>query len=392
MDSGVDDAGARLCAANVPYGLAKIHAAQEQLGFPPDATFVASPDATITRNNARWRQGFGYGGAYEWTGDFHVLDLKINACGMMVGALPSMPPIEQVRERLHELERVGLTLDGVALDNDLTESNHFVDVFHVNEERSVETPPGDQKHYFIMHSSGHEHRPATARGVGLYWDESEALCALARIVETPWGILRVLEGDRAAAWYEFYERVQSFNYRRREALARFLFGELDPVINATHQGLVRGLNRANIGCYTFDTPGDPSSAAPVFPLTLSPTLPAFLVRAQPNISPAVVERLGWTERIERHGLAERIADTNLLPHGGGYDYPQLRGVARVIERGPDARTFELSPADPAAPTETITTPRALPYGYRGMEVKQRMEQLALGRAVVQLDLDYVLTA
>jgi hypothetical protein len=81
-----------------------------------------------------------------------------------------------------------------------------------------------------------------------------------------------------------------------------------------------------------------------------------------------------------------------LPHGGGYNYPHLRGVARVIEEGPDARRFELAPADPAAPAVVIETPRELRYTYRGMEVKERMEALDLGRAVLALDLRYIVTA
>src|SRR5262245_50822131 len=102
--AGVDDSGARLCEANVPYGLAKIHHAQEVLGLPPDATFVGSPDCTITRNERRWSQGFGYGGVYQWSGELAVLDIKTNACGMLAGALEHLPPLEDVRARLLQLE------------------------------------------------------------------------------------------------------------------------------------------------------------------------------------------------------------------------------------------------------------------------------------------------
>jgi hypothetical protein len=394
--AGVGDVGMQLCEANVPYGLAKIHEAQAQLGLAPDATFVGAPDATVTRNHARWRQGFGYGGIYQWSGDFAVLDIKPNACGMIVGALPRLPALEEVRERLHALSREGLTLDGVPLDNDLTESNHFIDVLEVSERLHGDDEPLPEaveraRYFYIMHSSGHEHRGVTARGPGLYWDESQALLALARTIETPWGTLRVLEGEAAHAWYAFYQRVQDFNHRRRAALGQFLFGETEALINATHQGLVRGVNQANIGCYTFEA-GPGADAGPLFPLTLSPTLPAFLVRGRPSVREERWDELGWSDRIERHGLAARVRDANLLPHGGGYNYPHLRGVARVIEDGPDARRFELTPADPAAQPMVVETPRELRYTYRGMEVKERMEALDLGRAVLALDLRYIVTA
>jgi len=387
--AGTDDVGARLCEANVPYGLAKIHHVQDSLGLPADASFVGSPDCTITRNERRWKQGFGYGGVYEWTGDFAVLDIKTNACGMLVGALPDLPALEAVRARYHDLEREGLHLDGVALDNDLTESNHFVDVLSARDEGSSEPAPGGAKHFFIMHSSGHEHRDASGRGPGLYFDQSEELAAMARVFDTPWGSIRILEGAAARDWYAFYRNVQDFNHRRREALASYLFGDFEVVVNATHQGLVRGLNKANVGCYHYDL--EAGGELPIYPLTLSPTLPCYLVRGKPNITEEVAERLGWSERMARHGLTDRLRDTNLLPHGGGYKYPQFSGVARVIERGPDDRLFELASADGAEPT-LIEAPRALPYEYRGMEVKGLMEELDLGEAVVELDLEYILTA
>lgn len=409
--AGVGDASMALCEANVPFGLAKIHWAQEELGVEPDATFVGSPDATVTRNDNRWSQGFGYGGVYSWSGDFTVLDIKPNACGMIVGTLPDLPAIEDLRQRLVTLDGGGAVhLDGVAIESDLTEANHFVDVFEVR--RRDEAASGDRnearenqkvadglldgaRYVYIMHSSGHEHRGPTRRGPGLYWDQSEELRALARKMDTPWGSLHILEKERAAEWYRFYTEVQDFNHRRREAIADFLFAEHRSVINATHQGLVRGFDRANVGCYTFeDASGDGSGGDDhaIFPLTLSPTLPAFLVRGKPNMSEATIDQLGWRQRIERHGLAERVAGTNLLPHGGGYAYPHLRGVARVIEHGPDDRRFELLPADAAATAEVIETPRSLTYAYRGLEVKERLEELGLGEVVVELDLQYVLTA
>jgi len=54
------------------------------------------------------------------------------------------------------------------------------------------------------------------------------------------------------------------------------------------------------------------------------------------------------------------------------------------------RLFELAPADPTAPVELVRTPRQLKYAYRGLEVKERMEELGFGTAVVKLDLDYVI--
>lgn len=386
--AGVGDAGMALCEAVVPYGIAKIQWAQEQLGHPPDAMFVGAPDATVTRNKARWRQGFGYGGMYSWSGDFAVLDIKSNACGMLVGAIDEAPAAEELRAIAARIEREGLDLDGVKLDYDLEESNHFVDVFEVAPGDGREPPPFGSRHFFIMHSSGHEHRGPSSLGPGLYWDESEELRRAARKLETPWGSLSVLAGADAREWYDAYRRVQDFNHRRREAFARALFGDFRVVCNETHQGLVRGVNRANVGCYTY-APEETAAGLTegLFPLTLSATLPAYLVRGRPNFDDATIERSGWGERAARHGLVERLRQTNLLPHGGGYTYPELVGVTRVVEEPGGARRFELQLTSGA---RVIEDPRELPYTYRGLEVRQRLEELNLGALVVELRPLYVL--
>ncbi len=387
--AGVDDSGARLCEANLPYGIAKIHYVQKALGYPQDASFVGSPDCTITRNTRRWQQGFGYGGVYQWTGEFAVLDIKTNACGMIVGSTQSFPEHEHVLERLRLLERDGLTLDGVQIDNDLTESNHFVDVLEVSDEGRKEEAPGGANYFFIMHSSGHEHRASTALGPGLYYDESQDLMAMARQIDTPWGRLSILEKDRADEWYQFYKKAEDFVFRRRELLAKHLFGDVNVTVNATHQGLVRGYNQANMGCYHYSME-EGQEDGPLFPLTLSPELPCYLVRGKRNLSEAAMTKLGWHDRLSAHGLTERIADTNFLPHGGGYRYEQFREVASVTEDESGMRVFELESTDASVENQRINTPRDLPYAYRGMEVKDRMTELGLGDPVIKLDLRYVL--
>ena len=96
FSTGLDDSGARLGLANMKYGLAKVHLAQEALGLAPDATFITAPDLTVTRNHHRWRSGFGYGGRLTW-GDGQqeliILDLKPNCCGMLVGGLDDLPAL-----------------------------------------------------------------------------------------------------------------------------------------------------------------------------------------------------------------------------------------------------------------------------------------------------------
>ena len=377
--AGIGDVGEQLCAANMPYGIAKIHWAQEELGHPPDATFVGAPDATVTRNKTRWNQGFGYGGRIKWTGDFAVLDIKSNGCGMLVGALPDVPEQAEIAERARRILSDGIELEGIAVEYDLNEGNHFLDVVRTREGDGGEAPA-----YFVMHSSGHEHRVSSPFGVGIYFDQSEELRKRARVLETPWGTLHVLTGDDAEWWFSIYMRVQEWNHRRREAIANALFDAWEPVCNATHQGL-SAVNAAHLGCYVFDDADIEAGAR--FPLTISADLPVYLVRPRPNITAEVADEVGFLERARRHGVEDRVLGANLLPHGGGYRYPHIARVRGVIDDGPDRRRFELERVDGG--TEVITDPRSQAFGYRGLEILDRLSSMELGELVVTTDVQYV---
>ncbi|MHA2131642.1 MAG: hypothetical protein ACW99L_16875, partial [Promethearchaeota archaeon] len=66
FSTGLNDGASKLCRANMKYGLAQLHLIQEKYGFEPKATFVTSPDETISRNKYRWNSGLGYGGRLSW--------------------------------------------------------------------------------------------------------------------------------------------------------------------------------------------------------------------------------------------------------------------------------------------------------------------------------------
>jgi len=381
--AGVGDIGEKLCAANMPYGIAKIQWAQRELGHPPDATFVAAPDATVTRNVRRWQQGFGYGGRIQWTGDFGVLDIKSNGCGMLVGALPSVPEQAEIAERARKLVEEGLEVEGVPIEYDLDEGNHFLDV--VETTRSLDEGTSTAPAYFVMHSSGHEHRRSSPFGSGIYYDQCEPLAARARILETPWGTLHVLDRDDAKWFFDVYMSVQHWNHRRREAIADVLFPGYQLVTNATHQGMT-AINAAHLGCYVFDDAD--LEAGTLFPLTLSAQHPVYLVRPRPNITEQVAADAQLLDRARKHGVLDRIVGANMLPHGGGYLYPQFRGVAAVRTVGPDDRRFEMLRAD--GTTELMKDPRPQAFGYRGSEIVARMMALELGDPAVETEIQYVL--
>lgn len=380
--SGVGDVGEQLCGANMPFGIAKIQHVQRELGLPMDASFIGASDATVTRNVGRWAQGFGYGGRVQWTGDFSVLDIKSNHCGMIAVELHDPPPPAEIEARAKKLAAEPLVLDGVEVEFDLTEGNHFLDICEVRERYSDDAPKADK--LAIIHSSGHETRERSPKGPGIYWDASEELRKLMETRDTPWGPLHVLTGDKAKEFYAVYSWCQEFSLRRREALARALLGPLDVIVNRTHQGQV-AMNDAILGCYYFDD-ADLASGQ-LFPLTLGPDLPAYLVKPTPNFDAAALDETGFRPRAERFGLVERLSKANLLPHGGGYSFAQYEQVRGVVEIG-DVRSFEV--VKPDGTVDRISDVRSTAYGYRGDEVRARMLALRLGTPVVKTEITYIL--
>ena len=381
FSTGLDDSGARLGLANMKYGLAKIHLAQEALGLAPDATFVAAPDLTVTRNRSRWRSGFGYGGRLIW-GDgqqeWIPLDLKPNFCGMLAGGLNRLPARDALLQQVQKLQAEELCIDGMPLKWDFGESNHFINVFRVTPLDGSPLLP----YAFVIHGSGSELRGETVWGDGLYWDRSERLQRKAELLKTPFGPLRLLTGQAARDYYAFCQRADAFARKRRLLVARRLFDDVTLYNNEAHQGLV-SMNDMVLGSYLVSEEGDA-----VFPLTLRADLPAYLVRGRPSLSDAVIEQLGLGERARRLGLHDRLRSANIIPHGGGYTFPHLGDLLSVIEMG-QKRYFELSLGTDES-RQIISDVRDLPYAYRGMEMVDRVVELGLGELVARLAPIYVL--
>jgi hypothetical protein len=385
---GIDDAASSLCIANMQFGLAKIHYAQEQLGLSHRAVFIGTPDMTITRNTGRWKSGFGYGGKIVW-GDadteFVVLDVKPNTCGMLVGGLDARPDLAALTHRLHALNDAKLELDGIPLTWDLAEGNHFVDVFEV----STQEPGLDlQPFAFVVHAAGAELRKASAHGPGLYWDASNGkresaangVPAGPEAISTPWGVLNVMTGGRARAYLEFYNRAEDFAARRRALAATELFGEYTEIANVNHQGL-RGMNQILLGCQ--------DSVAPhLCPVMLRADLPAYLMRGLPNVTDARIDAFGWRERAARLGVLDIILQANIIPHGAGYLVPSVGRVQAVREVG-EQRYFELSSQDGGGVT-IISEPKNITQQYRGLEVVERTLACELGTVAAKLTPLFVL--
>ncbi len=363
--SGVGDLGETLSRTNMAYGIAKIRWVQEQLGMVPDASFVSAPDATITRNIDRWRSGFGYGGRLRHRGDFVVLDIKSNACGLFLGRFTELPEPEAMLARIRDLSAGESFVQQTATSWDFGLSNHFVHVMRF--EKPIEGSP----YGVLCHGSGPELRSPGPWGPGLYVNRSPRLAELSRTEETPWGPLRIIAGREAVAEYwQGYLAAERHSHERRRKMAEALFPDLVEVSNLTHQGALAP-NDYLIG-------GVAEVGDAVVPLALRAELPVYLLSARPSFSNAAQELLGFGERAARMGLSDVVSNANVLPHGGGYSLPGYKAVDRVLEFDHGKRIYVMEVAQGTSARAYHDNFRHVPFDYRGEEVLRRVEELDMG--------------
>jgi hypothetical protein len=367
----VDDAAALLCRENVAFGLAKLHWLQELLGWDPDATYISTPDSTVTRNIDRWTSGFGYGGAFEWSGRLMPLELKPNCCGMLAAGLQEIPDLEETNRLVARLAESTLPVDGVAAHWDMHRGNHFINLYRVSDPKVTQGFP----FLVVMHSSGSEFRGPNPRGPGLYMnDEGTGLAAMAERLDSPFGPVAFLQGDASDEYVAYVAMVDVFAKARREAYVRSIFGENVRVLfNETHQGL-DGAGRMLLGCYSTR-----SIQSPWVPVTLRPELPAYLVAPGKVYGEEAMDEALRT-RAKDQGCLDRLRKADLLPHGGGYAFPEQEGQPiEVVDDGP-RRHFRFGSGP------LFEHVRDLPFAYRADEVVHRLESLGAGRVVAKLEM------
>ena len=381
FSTGLNDVGASLCKANMVYGIAKLHYMQEQLGMEPDATFVSGPDETISRNAVRWKNGFGYGGKISW-GDrktkITVLDVRPNACGMLVGGLEEIPKPNELIERVNDLAKKEAYIDDIHVQWDIGKSNHFIDVYRVIKIADIDIPD----YAFIVHSGAPEVKGENARGFGLYYENSPILRDMSEVIDTPFGNIKVITDNNATEYLNFFKFCDSFSKKKRELVAAELFGTYKKVSNILHQGLIN-YNEILLGTNNTESSGDT-----LFPIALRADLPAYLFRGLENLTEEMIEILGFSKRAERLGVLSRLQNANLLPHGGGYAFKDMLSVKKVLEFG-ETRYFVVDMCN-ARGEKIFEELRNLQYTYRGREVIVRTLELGLGESVAELVPEYIL--
>lgn len=381
--TGVNDNGMKLCAANMVYGIAKIHFLQEKLGLKADATFISTPDATITRNAERWNNGFGYGGKIEWgdgTLELMILDLLPNACGMLVGGLEELPQIETLIDKVSTIsvKSSDIKVNGIKVVWDFGKGNHFIDVFKVRDIMGMEN---FLPYMFIIHGAGDELRNDNPKGYGLYYYRSKRLENIAEKIDTPFGKIRFLTGKEASDYYEQYKFVDDFSKSRRIEFAKRLFGDFKIISNETHQGLA-DINTMLLGCHLI------KDNKILLPIALRGDLPAYLVYGKPSFTKEQIDNLGFEKRAKKLDLTKRLRNANVVPHGGGYHFPDILSVLKVIEN--NGQRYFLMDLINDRGKKVIKDFREIPYDYRGRMVVLRTLELDLAKIIAKLIPLYVL--
>ncbi|HII72336.1 TPA: hypothetical protein HA265_06290, partial [Candidatus Woesearchaeota archaeon] len=350
------------------YGLAKMHFVQEKYGYEPDATFVTTPDETISRNAVRWESGFSYGGKLSWGSGhdkFMILDVKPNACGMLVGGLDYLPKPKDILKRVYELEHKADFIHDIKVEWDFYKGNHFIDVFRTEtDDKRLRLP----KYAVILHAGCPEFKGPNIHGPGLYWNESPYLMKVSSKVDTPLGHVHILAGHDAVEFMKFYELADDFAHKRRALAFKHLFRGGKVIINETHQGLVNH-NEAVLGCNVTD-------GTSLVPISIRADIPSYIFKGNKNFTRHQIELLGWERRAEELGVMHKVKNANIIPHGGGYTFPDSLSVDKVFTIK-NKRYFQIDMVDSIG-KKIVSNMQELQFAYRGREVIQRTLDLDMG--------------
>ncbi|KKM89487.1 hypothetical protein LCGC14_1248150 [marine sediment metagenome] len=204
FSTGLNDGASKLCKANMKYGLSQFHLIQEKYGFEPKASFISSPDETISRNKFRWNSGLGYGGKLNW-GDGNekliFLNMKPNCCGILVGGLEELPDPYNLIKNIDKAKSKELYHNDILLNWDYGISNHFINCFETKNLSDINIPP----YIFLIHGSAPEFRDDNY-GLGLYVDKSFTLKELAIEESSKFGKQYILLGSDAKEYLNFNKK------------------------------------------------------------------------------------------------------------------------------------------------------------------------------------------
>ncbi|MFX1380471.1 MAG: hypothetical protein ACFFA4_15405 [Promethearchaeota archaeon] len=382
FSTGLNDGTSKLCKANMKYGLAMFHIIQEKYGFEPIATFISSPDETISRNKFRWNSGLGYGGKLNWgngNDKLIFLNIKPNCCGILVGGLEELPDPYNLIKKIDAVKSEELYYNKVRIDWDYGISNHFINCFETKNLSDLNLPP----YVFLIHGSAPEFRDDRDDNFGLYIDKSKKLKDVAIEEKTKFGPQYILMDSEAKEYLELNKRALEFSNSKREVIANNLFDYGYSIIcNQPHQFL-KDYNNMYLGSNCTDINCD-LIKSDIYPTTLRADIAAYLFKGKKNLSERTLKNQNLLEKGEKLEVLDLLLNANILPHGGGYTFPDTEDVLDILEYK-DQRYFVTSLKSRISRLKIIRNVSELQFEYRGRDIILKTLQLDLGEIIARLN-------
>ncbi|MFX1393379.1 MAG: hypothetical protein ACFFAH_07375, partial [Promethearchaeota archaeon] len=109
---------------------------------------------------------------------------------------------------------------------------------------------------------------------------------------------------------------------------------------------------------------------------------AYLFKGKQNFSETNLKNLQFLKRAEKLGIINLLKNANILPHGGGYSFPDVKNVRKVLEYK-DQRYFvcELKTKNRI---KIVRNVREIQFEYRGRNIVFKTLQLNLGNIIARL--------
>ena len=125
-------------------------------------------------------------------------------------------------------------------------------------------------------------------------------------------------------------------------------------------------------------------------LTLSNSLPAYLVKGKMNISPEKIKEIVLSSSAVEEWVHEELRNANILPHGGGHKLNEVDSVAKVILYS-DGKVIILRGKHNDG-TSAYMDMYHIPRGYRSEAILDRVQSLKLGDHYATLQFMYGIKA
>jgi hypothetical protein len=381
FSTGLNDGASRLCKENMKYGLAQMQIILERNGLNPKAMFISSPDETISRNNYRWNSGLGYGGKLIWGNGkekFIFLNVKPNCCGILVGGLYELPDPFDIIKKIDKIKSTKLYHKDILINWDYGISNHFINCFELKNMSDIPLAP----YVFLIHGSAPEFRN-DLHGIGLYIDQSETLKEKATMEETIFGKQYIITDSNAKTYLDFHKKALKFSNKKREIIANHLFGnDFEIICNQPHQFL-KDYNNMYLGCSCTDI-NCSLIKNNIFPTVLRADIACYLFEGKRNLSDYVISTHNFRDRAKNLEVLDFLLNANILAHGGGYAFPDVKAVQKVLEYK-DQRYFVCELKEDPSKLKIVRNVKELQFQYRGRDVILKSLQLDLGEIIARLN-------